>query len=188
MVRVNRVSVSIGDEYDPAIISLYRTNTKLAEITSEQLEIPLMCEVPDVSKVKYQQYCKDLVIHLLERGGIQGYYWEPKKVQTDADGKELVRKFNKSAFRQEAMNRLSAMLDQMEIQYKINQYADDTVDVTEKYKDGNIKYGTTNIIVTVGQHNITVPFELKSGQMCKPKTFVLDSTTYSLNTTNIKKL
>lgn len=189
MIRVNRVTVYIGESYEPAIISMYRTNTKLAEITSDQLEIPMMSEVPEVGKAKYQQYCKDMVIHLLEQGGIEGYYWEPKKAQVDASGKEIVRKFNRSTFRSEAANRLSVMLDQMEVQYSINQYADDTVDITDKYKDGNIKFGSTNITVKIGQYNIIVPFELRSGQMCKPKTFNMqDGTTHSFNTTNIRKL
>ena len=183
------MTVCIGEDYEPAIISMYRTNTKLVEIDSDQLEIPRMCDIPEVGKIKYQQYCKDLVIHLLEHGGIEGYYWEPKKAQVDADGKEIVRKFSRSTFRSEAINRLSAMLDQMEVQYTINQFADDSVEITDKYKDGNIKFGTTNIVVKVGQHSISVPFELKSGQMCKPKIFNMqDGTTHSLNTTNIHKL
>ena len=68
MIRINRVTVNISDdEYEPAIISMYRTNTKLVEINSDQLGIPTMSEVPEVGKIKYQQYCKDTVIHLLEQ-------------------------------------------------------------------------------------------------------------------------
>lgn len=188
MIRINKVTVNIGDDYDPATISLYRTNTKLAEITSDMLDIPLLCDVPEVGKVKYQQYCKDMVINLLENGGIEGYYWEPKKEQVSEDGKPIVRKFNKSAFRQEAVNKLSAILEQMGVKFTINQFADDTVEVTEKYKDGNIKYGSTVIQAKVNSTTIKVLFELRSGQMCKPKQYQVDNQTYALNTTNINKL
>lgn len=189
MIRINRVTVNISDdEYEPAIISMYRTNTKLVEINSDQLGIPTMSEVPEVGKIKYQQYCKDTVIHLLEQGGIEGYYWDPKKPQIGEDGKKIVSKFNSSSFRQEAVNRLTALLDQMNVQYTINQYVYDTVEITEKYKDNNIKFGSTEIYVKVGQAQILVKFELRSGQMCKPKTFSHDGQVYTFNTTNIHKL
>lgn len=188
MIRINRVTVNMGEDFEPAVISMYRTNTKLIEIDNTQIGIPMLCDVPEVGKVKYQQYCKDTAIHLLEQGGIEGYYWEPKKKQVTADGKEIVRKFNKSTFRQEAANRLSAMLEDIGVQFTVNQYTDDTIEVQDRYKDGNIKYGWTIIAAKISSTTIKVKFELRSGQMCKPKQFMVDDQVYSFNTTNIGKL
>lgn len=167
---------------------MYRTNSKLVEIDSNDLGIPLMCDVPEVGKIKYQQYCKDTAIHLLEQGGIEGYYWEPKKKQEVVDGKAVVRKFNKSTFRQEAINRLSNMLADIGTEFTINQYVDEEVTVDGLYKDGNIKYGSTIITAKINSTIIKVKFELRSGQMCKPKQFQVDNVTYAFNTTNINKL
>ena len=195
MTRVNKVTVYIGERFEPSIITLYRTNTKLAEITNEQLEIPDFHE-SKVDRNTYQQYCKDVVINLLENGGIEGFYWEPKHVEDNPDGGQAVRKFNTSTFRSEAVSRLSAIMDAMidgtDITYEINKFKDDGVEVKERYKDMNVKYGSTDITMTAtGKKSeaVKVTVELRSGQMCKPKIFTMsDGTTKQLNITTLNRM
>lgn len=194
-IRVNKVTASIEDEYSPGIVTLYRTNTKLAEITNDQLGVPDMFDAK-VDKPTYLQYLKDLTIHLLEQGGIEGFYWEPKKVEQSPDGGQVVRKFTASQFREEAIKRLSAQMDAMvedtNVTYKISQYKEDGVNVTDRYKDGKVKYGSTIITATVGVDKpieIQIVAEIRSGQICKPKTFTTsDGQKHQLNITTLNKL
>lgn len=193
--RVNKVTVWIGEDTEPAIITLHRTNTKLAEITNRQLEVPDLCDA-GVDRNTYQQYLKDLTIHLLEQGGIEGFYWEPKKVEEAPDGGQVIRKFTKSEFRTEAINRLSAQLDAMiedtNVTYKINKFKGDEVEVTDRYKDGKVKYGTTIIFATIEMDKsieVQITAEIRSGQICKPKTFTTsDGQKHQLNITTLTRL
>lgn len=195
MVRVNKVTVYIGERYEPTIITLYRTNTKLVELTNDQLEIPNI-EDSKVDRQTYQQYCKDVVINLLENDGIEGYYYEPKQKAVTSTGEQVVRKFNSSTLRSEAINRLRMLLDNMidgtNITYEINQFKDDGVDIKDRYKDMNIKFGTTQITIVLKGNKteiVTVTVAVKSGQMCKPKEFTMtDGSIKQLNITTIQKI
>ncbi len=192
MIRINRVAVNIGIEPgDLTIISLYRTNTKLVEITNNVLDIPDFIE-SDTDRNTYQSYCKDVVVNLLENGGIEGYYWEPK-----AQGDESqTKKYDRSTFRNESIAKvceiLDAIIDGTEIKYEVNKFKGDDVNVTDKYKDMHIKYGDTDVIVTITNNGktiqVTIKCEIRSGQLCKPKTFTANQQQYQLNYTTIVRL
>lgn len=195
-MRVNRVTVNVGTEHgDCTIITLYRTNTKLAEITSNKLEIPDFV-TSGVDKNTYQSYCKEVIINLLENEGVEGFHWEPKQVTSDTT-EVITRKFSSSTFRAEAISRvkeiLGVMLDGTDVSYNIIEYRNDDVDVKERYKDMNIKFGSTNIVLDLDKLGntikITITVELRSGQMCKPKTFQLsDGSEHHLNVTTITRM
>ena len=84
------------------------------------------------------------------------------------------------------------MIDGTDITYEINKFKDDSVEVKERYKDMNIKYGSTDIAMTVtGKKSevVKVTVELRSGQMCKPKTFTMsDGTIKQLNITTLNRM
>lgn len=194
-VRVNKVTAYVGERYELSIVTLYRTNTKLAEITNTQLGVPNI-EDTDVERSTYQQYLKDLTIHLLEQGGIDGFYWDPKKVEEKPDDGQVIRKFTASQFRSEAISRLSAQMDAIaadtNMTYKINEYTTEEVTVDDRYKDGKVKFGSTVITMTCTMDKsevVQVKAEIRSGQICKPKVFTTqDGTTHSLNITTLTRL
>lgn len=195
MIRVNRLTVYVDtNRGEPSFITLYRTNTRLAEISNRDIKIPDFSE-SDVDKDTYRSYCRDVVTNLLENGGIEDFYWEPKHTDTEDTG--VVRKFSPNTFRQAAISKVKEILDQMlvdtGITYTINEYKDSDVDVKERYKDLNVKFGSTNIVIDLKMSDkpiqIVVMVELRSGQMCKPKTFTMnDGSSKQLNITTITKL
>ena len=77
--RVDKVTVLIGDDDDCAKISLYRNNEKLGETDTDVLHIPTYDQSGLPNKVIYQNYCKDYMINLLNNGGVDGFYYEPKQ-------------------------------------------------------------------------------------------------------------
>lgn len=192
-MRVNKVTVYVGTERgDNSTITLYRTNSKLAEITNDKLGIPDFTDA-DVDKNTYQAYCKEVVINLLENDGIEGFHWEPKQTESDTT---TVRKFNSGALRAEAVSRVGEILDNIvgntDITYEIIKFKDDGVNVADRYKDMNIKFGSTNVIVSLKKSDTTIQavitIELRSGQMCKPKTFTIDGIQHQLNVTTLIKI
>lgn len=190
--RVNRIAVYVGDRHDKSIITLYRTNTRLVELTNDMVGIPDIHE-SGVDRNTYMQYCKDVIINLLENGGIEGFHWEPKKIERGNNGEPITHKFNSGAFRSEAVSRVSAIMDELvdgsDIKYRIDMFADDTVDIKERYKDMNVKYGSTIITVNIGGGSIKIPIEIRSGQICKPKSFIdAGGNTKQLNITTIRRI
>lgn len=192
MIRVNKVTVYVSNTYDQSIITLYKTNTKLAEITNRQLDIPDFHKA-NVDRNTYQQYCKDVVINLLENNGIEGFYWEAKQDNNDGQA----RKFSSSTFRAEAISRLITIMDMIvedtDMTYEIHRFKNDEVEIRERYKDMSIKYGSTLIMMTVSKltksETVEIIVELKSGQMCKPKTFKMsDGSINQLNVTTLNRI
>lgn len=179
-VRVNKVTVVVDD--DRAYITMYRTNTRLCEFTNRELEVPDPRD-SGVDKQTYQSYCKELVIHLLERDGFEKYYWEPKAEVPD----NVVRKYDTSSFKTQAMEKVSTMLSEFGAEHQIQKWKEDQ-EITERYKDMSVKYGYVNVWATVAGKDICVKVEVRSGQMCKPKTFTVDGDERQFNATTIKKL
>lgn len=189
--RVNRVAVLLNG--DGAIVSLYRTNTKLGEVSNEDLAIPNFKQSNMPNKMVYMNYCRDFMINLLENGGVEGYYYEPKQT-VEGDGKP--KKYDKGTFESGAYDMLTRVMDGIlgssaHIKYEIMRY-DTQVEVTEKYKDNYVKYAKADFSVSIESGDkcevIIVPVHMKSGQMCKPKTVVHDGIERSLNMTTISNI
>lgn len=189
--RVNRVAVLLNG--DGAIVSLYRTNTKLGEVSNEDLAIPNFKQSNMPNKMVYMNYCRDFMINLLENGGVEGYYYEPKQT-VEGDGKP--KKYDKGTFESGAYDMLTRVMDGIlgssaHIKYEIMRY-DTQVEVTEKYRDNYVKYAKADFSVSIESGDkcevIIVPVHMKSGQMCKPKTVVHDGIERSLNMTTISNI
>jgi hypothetical protein len=189
--RVNRVAVLLSG--DGAIVSLYRTNTKLGEVSNKDLAIPDFKQSNMPNKMVYMNYCRDFMINLLENGGVEGYYYEAKQTVED-DGKP--KKYDKSTFESGAYNILAKTMDSIlnssaHIKYEIMRY-DTQVEVTEKYKDNYVKYAKADFSVSLEAGSkcevIIVPVHMKSGQMCKPKMLIHDGIERSLNMTIINNI
>jgi hypothetical protein len=176
---------------DGAIVSLYRTNTKLGEVSNEDLAIPDFKQSNMPNKMVYMNYCRDFMINLLENGGVEGYYYEAK--QTVDDGKP--KKYDKGTFESGAYDMLTRTLESIlgstHIKYEVMKY-DTQVEVTEKYKDNYVKYAKADFSVSLEAGGkcevIIVPVHMKSGQMCKPKTIVYDGIERSFNMTTINNI
>ena len=189
--RVNRVAVLLNG--DGAIVSLYRTNTKLGEVSNKDLAIPNFKDSNMPNKMVYMNYCRDFMINLLENGGIEGYYYEAKQTVED-DGKP--KKYDKITFTSGAYNILTKTLDGIlnssaHIKYDIMKN-DTQVEVTEKYKDNHVKYAKADISISLEAGDkcevIIIPVYMKSGQMCKPKMLIHDGIERSLNMTTINNI
>lgn len=189
--RVNRVAVLLSE--GGAIISLYRTNTKLGEVTNLDLAIPNFSESNMPNKMVYMNYCRDFMINLLENGGVEGYYYEPKQT-VDGDGKP--KKYDKSMFTGGARDTLTRTLDNLlnscaHIKYDVMD-SDTQVEVTEKYKDNYVKYAKADFSVSIESGSkcevMIIPVYMKSGQMCKPKIVIHDGIERSLTMTTINNI
>lgn len=188
--RVNRIAVLLSGE--GAIVSLYRTNTKLGEVSNLDLGIPDFKHSNMPNKMVYMNYCRDFMINLLENSGVDGYYYEAK--QTVEDGK--AKKYDKSTFAEGAYDILTRTMDNMlnssaHIKYGIMRN-DTQVEITEKYKDNYIKYAKADFSISLEAGDkcevIIVPVYMKSGQMCKPKTIIHDGIDRSLTMTSINNI
>lgn len=189
--RVNRVAVLLNG--DGAIVSLYRTNTKLGDVTNTDLGIPNFKQSNMPNKMVYMNYCRDFMINLLENGGVEGYYYEAKQTVED-NGKP--KKYDKSTFKSGAYDMLTKTMDNIlnssaNIKYDVMQN-DTQVEVTEKYKDNYVKYAKADFSISLEAGNkcevIIVPVYIKSGQMCKPKMLIHDGIERSLNMTTINNI
>lgn len=189
--RVNRVAVLLN--VDGAIVSLYRTNTKLGEVSNVDLGIPNFKQSNMPNKMVYMNYCRDFMINLLENGGVEGYYYEAKQT-VDDDGKP--KKYDKGTFESGAYDMLTKVLDSIlsnnaNIKYDVMRF-DTQVEVTEKYKDNYVKYAKADFSVSLEAGSkcevIIVPVYMKSGQMCKPKNIIYDGIERSLNMTTINNI
>ena len=189
--RVNRVAVLLNG--DGAIVSLYRTNTKLGDVTNGDLGIPDFKQSNMPNKMVYMNYCRDFMVNLLENGGVEGFYYEAKQTVED-DGKP--KKYDKSTFESGAYNTLTKALDTIlnscaHIKYEVMKH-DTQVEVTEKYKDNYVKYAKADFSVSIESGDkcevIIIPVYMKSGQMCKPKVVIHDGVERSLNMTTINNI
>lgn len=189
--RVNRVAVLL--QGDGAIVSLYRTNTKLGEVSNADLAIPDFKDSNMPNKMVYMNYCRDFMINLLENGGVEGFYYEAKQTVED-NGKP--KKYDKGTFESGAYDILTRTMDSIlnscpHIKYEIMKN-DTQVEVTEKYKDNYVKYAKADFSISIESGDkcevFIVPVHMKSGQMCKPKMLVHDGIERSLNMTIINNI
>ena len=127
MTKVNRITVMLDE--DEARITLYKTNTKLAEISNYDIDIPPFYESGAANKSVYQAYCKEVVMNLLQNGGIEGYYYEEKQKSEDTT---VGRKYGVGEFGGAIKSKLMEILDGMEMPYQIRT---GEPDVTNIYRD-----------------------------------------------------
>lgn len=189
--RVNRVAVLLNG--DGAIVSLYRTNTKLGDITNTDLGIPNFKQSNMPNKMVYMNYCRDFMINLLENGGVEGFYYEAKQT---IENNSKPKKYDRSTFESSAYDTLTKTMDAIlnsctNIKYDIMRH-NTNVEVTKKYKDNYVKYARADFSVSIRSGNkcktIIVPVYMKSGQMCKPKVIIHDGIERPLNMTAINNI
>ncbi len=193
--KVNKITDSIYD--NSAIISLYRTNTKLGEVTNNDIGVPDFKSSGIPNKTIYTKYCKDTIINILQNGGVSGFYYEERK----SDKSENI-KYDISTFVSASKNLLINMLDKMvegrNIEYSvisniITFSSDDThINIIEKYKDSNIKYGVVDFDIKFKRNNkevtTMVKCEIRSGQLCKPKEIIYRGDILKFNITSVVRL
>ena len=177
--RVNRIAVHVDKQNDDTVISLYKTNTLLGIINADDLEIESF-QKSGVSMKAYQAYCKDIIINLLDNDGIEGYYYDPKE---ERDGV----KYDVNAFTSACMDYVDNIIGD---NYNWKRTHNDDVPQLEQYNDKYIKNarGLFEIIIDGYDIRIQVVAEIKSGQMCRPKTFIYNDIEYPFNITNINRI
>lgn len=188
--RVNKVTVSL--EGDGAKISLYRTNTRLGELTNADIGVPSFADSKLPNKQVYTNYCRETVVNLLNNGGVDGYYYDPNN---HANTGGLPRKFDKVLLvkhgRDMVFDTINSTVENLAgVEVEIpdsEEYIE--AHVSDVYKDGYIKYGHADFGLKINYNgngkDITVPINIKSGQLCKPKIMVCDGTEKNINATNI---
>lgn len=190
--RVNKITGSFNTD-GGVTISLYRTRNKLGTVTNEELNIPSMEESGAQNKNVYMTYCKDFVINLLKNDGIEGYYYDDTNTsEQSANG--YPSKFNKADFiKYSGIMITDTICKLLGDGYNVMVGAKEPhdVNVTESYKDGMIKYASIPLNVAIATDafiaDVVIPAEIRSGQLCKPKTFMGDNEEYKFNITNLKK-
>lgn len=178
-IKVNRITVNINQSADETVITLYKTNEQLGIIITDDLEL-LSFRESGLSTKGYQAYCKDFVINLIDNGGIEGYYYEPK---TEVES----QKYDMSLFRTRCKEYIDILIED---NYEFHLNGDDKVINIEQYKDKYIKDITAEIGVTMPTYNIRFHLvaEIKSGQMCRPRIMLYNDNELSFNITNINKI
>lgn len=177
-VRINKITVNV-DKYDSVRIALYKTNELIGALTEEDLNLPLYSE-SGVSKKAYLAYVKDFTIELMNIGGIPGYYYEPK-----SEGDSI--KYDPSVFRNGVGEYIGNIIGD---KYEFQQMLTDRINIIEQYKDKYIKEATGEFDIKLTQFDITITVisEIKSGQLCRPRTMMYDGNEYSFNVTNVGRI
>lgn len=177
--KVNRISVDI-DKDDFTTISLYKTNNLLGVIECENLNIPSFSQ-SGASRMAYQLFVRDYIINLLDNGGIEGFYYV-KKQESDSV------KYDNSIFMQKTKEYIENLLGD---EYKFRITQDYNIE-SEKYKNGYIKNATAKFPLTIMKGSDIIKCKLlcniKSGQMCKPKSILYSDEEFSFNITSIRKI
>lgn len=178
-IRVNKITVNIDSKNNDTTISLYRTNQLLGSMTEDELHIQSFRD-SGVSIKAYQMYCKDVVTNLLDNGGIEGFYYEPK---TDATS----IKYTTNDFRNKCRDYIKSVVGDT---YEFTMTQNDIEHNVDRYKDKYIKDAIIDFEVLLKQYNIRfkVRAEIKSGQACRPKVFIYNNTEFNFNVTNINKI
>lgn len=187
--RVNKISVNVDDEF--TVITLYRTNQKIGETTNEELNIPAFIDCGLDSKTLYANFCRDFVIHLLNHGGIDGFYYEAKQEAKD----DIPRRFDNGVFIKTATDTVTKILTDMfeDTQMKLQSCTVAQIDVKNRYQDKYIRDGEADVICNIKYPDeydlqLVIPVEIRSGQLCRPKEMHTPTDTYKLNITNMKAL
>lgn len=178
-IRVNRIAVNVDKKYDDIRVSLYKNNELLGILTEEDLELPLYSK-SGVSIKAYQMYCKDLVIELLNNGGIPGYYYEPKLENQSI-------KYDRSGFKNGIKDYVESIIGD---RYEYEMPMTERYDVHDRYKDGYIQNAIGEFDVKLTQYGIKIVVlgEIKSGQLCRPRTIRHNDIEYGFNITNIGRI
>ena len=177
--RINKITVNVDKKYGEVRIIFYRTNTKLGEISDEDLDLPSF-DSAGVSLNAYKEYCKDFVIEFIDQGGIPGFYYEPK-----SDGKSV--KYDPSNFRNGIKEYIANVIgDKYEYSFPLTEQ----VNITEQYKDKYIKNANGIFNVNLTQYDITISVlgEIKSGQLCRPRAMEYNGDRMAFNITNINRI
>lgn len=177
--RVNRITVNIDKQNDDTVISLYKTNTLLGIINADDLGIESF-KKSGVSAKAYQLYCRDVVINLLDNGGIDGYYYDPKEEREGI-------KYDASSLATACMGYIENVIGD---NYNWKRTHNDDISIIDQYSDNYIKNarGLFGIRIEGYEANIKVVAEIKSGQMCRPRSFIYNNDEYVFNITNINRL
>lgn len=177
-IRINKITVNV-DKYDSVKVSLYKTNELIGILTEEDLNLPLYSE-SGVSKKAYLAYVKDFTIELMNIGGVPGYYYEPK-----SEGESI--KYDPSVFRKGVGDYIAGIIGD---KYEFQQLLTDKINIIEQYKDKYIKDATGEFEIKLTQFDITIIVisEIKSGQLCRPRTMMYDGNEYSFNVTNVGRI
>jgi len=191
--RINKITATFMG--DGVSMSLYRTHNKIGTLTNSDIDIKPFAESGAANKPAYMAYCKETLINLLQNGGVEGYYYDPKPQNEQAES-GMPRKFDANTFAQWSKQIVLDVTGKMElpgIAVGISDKQDIEPKVDERYKDGAIKYGSTIIPIEIkydSQPNINaiVTVQIRSGQLSKPKKFVVGDKELGLNPTAIKSL
>lgn len=187
--RVNRITAVFNTE-DGVTMTLYRTHTKLLELSNKDIAVDSFKESGTVNKPAYMLYCKETLVNLLENGGVTGYYYDPKN-NSEQSKSGIPSKFNEGTFIDWAKTTVMGILDGMDLGENIVPDICDVemmAHVTERYKDGNIKYASVNVPVRFNSVLAKVPVDIKSGQLTKPKKIEVKDEMKGFNPTTIKAL
>lgn len=178
-IKVNKITVNVDKKQDSTIISLYKTNQLLGTIDVDDLDIDSF-QKSGVSLKAYQAYCKDIIINLIDNGGVQGFRYEPKEEYESV-------KYDVSAMRNKCSEYIANIFGD-KYEHKMN--FDDVELEIEKYKDMYIKNAIVKFGVSIIDYgiNIYVQMEIKSGQACRPKVFEHNGSQYQFNITSINHI
>lgn len=175
-IKVNHISVNV--DKDKTKISLYKTNKLVGFFYGEDIGMGELSEY-DVSLKAYQNYIRDLVINLLDNGGIDGYYYEQK---ADAS----IVKYNGETFIKKMQEYINDIIGK---KYQFMLFKDYNME-TEMYKDGYIKNAIAKMRLILKNENIEMKIVciIRSGQACRPKTIEFKGEEYPFNITAVNKL
>jgi hypothetical protein len=178
-IRVNRITVNVDTKSNDTTISLYRTNQLLGALTDDQLHIESFNEA-GVSVKAYQMYCRDIVINLIDNGGIKGFYYEPKS-------ESVAVKYTIGNLMKKCEEYVQTIIGET---YEFQMTQNNIEHMVDRYKDKYIKDATVDFEVLLKQYNIRfkVRMEIKSGQACRPRIFIYNGTELNFNITNINKI
>lgn len=178
-IRVNKITVSVDKKNDETKISLYKTNDLLGVLIDDDIDLPLYSE-SGISLNAYKSYCRDYVIELLNCRAIPGYYYEPKE-----NGQSI--KYDASLFKKSVNEYIEMTIGD---KYEYNMPMTERIEVIDRYKDGYINNATAEFDVRLTQFDIKfiVIAEIKSGQLCRPRTIRFRDNEYSFNVTNVGRI
>lgn len=175
-IRVNKISVK-ADKYDTTI-SLYKTNQLVGYLYAEDVGVDPISSYK-VSLRAYQTYIKDLIINLLDNGGIPGYYYEPKQESANV-------KYDVQSFLKKTTEYVKSVIGD-EYEFMLNQDYDME---RENYKNGGINNATAEFGLILKDEDISMKLvgQIKSGQWCRPRVVKYCGKELTFNITNINKI
>lgn len=176
-IRINKISVDTDKKNDETIISLRKNNQLLGIINCDDLEIESYAN-SGVSLKAYRAYVEDVVINLIDNGGLPGYYYEPKQ---DNDG----IKYDNGSFLARIKEYAKNIIKD---KYRFS-LMQDSIDA-ERYNNGFIKNASAKFVLILQDYDIRIILlcNIKSGQVCRPRVMLYDGEEYSFNITSINRI